>query len=414
MVKNMRQKVQRIGGIKKAYKYEIFPNETQTQIINQTIGCCRFVWNWALGLRKEYKDNGLKLTDLELSKKLTELKKTEDKKWLNDVNAQALIAELNNQKTAFKRFFDNCKKKIKGKKGFPRFKSRGDKESFSNQQDQFFRQNRIIFDGCKDGWAKLSVLKIKDIPIRIHRPWSGQIQTVTISKTTSGRYFASVLCETGLDNIPLKKVSKNKTIGIDRGLKDFIVTSTGEKIPHPKYLVKYIGRLKVLQRRLSNKQESNKEFKTSNRYKILRIKLAKVHEKIANYRKDFLHKLTFELTNKENISTIGLENLNVSGMLKNRKLSKSISDSGWYEFERQLIYKGIWNGINIHKIDRFYPSSKTCSCCGYVLEELKLSSRDWICPKCKTEHDRDINAAINIKETTLRELQSNSGLSGST
>ena len=243
-------------------------------------------------------------------------------------------------------------------------------------------EERIFFPKFKEG-----------IKVRIHRKLSKgcKVKQATFSKTPTGKFFVSILVETNEQPIT-KIIDPQKAIGIDVGLKDFAILSNGKKISHPKVLSKYERKLTRYQRRLSKKRKGS-----HNRGKA-RLKVALIHEKIANVRMDFIHKLTHELVNDSQVDLFALEDLNVSGMMKNHKLSKSISDSAWYTFKRILKYKAEWLGKKVIEIGRFYPSSKTCSVCGYKKEDLTLDVRQWECPNCHTTHDRDINAAINIQK----------------
>jgi len=366
--------------ILKAYKYQLNPKLSQIEILNKHLGCARFIYNWGLSQKIElYKNNKQKLSCFDLINKLTQLKKQESTIWLQEVYSQILQQSLRNLDSAFKRFF-------KEKKGFPRFKSKKNKCSFSIPQNVKvnFHNNTIYLP------------KIGEIKFRNSREFTGKIKTCTISRTPTNKYFVSILVETP-ESIPDKHIVKeDQTVGIDLGLIDFATLSTGETIHNPKYLNKSLKRLKCLQRRHARKKKSSK-----NREKH-RIKLAKQHERVTNQRNDFLHKVSTKII-REN-QTIILEDLNVSGMMKNHKLAKSISDVSWSTFIQYLKYKSEWYGRNLFFIDRFEPSSKKCNNCGSLNKELELSDRTWICEICNTEHDRDMNAAINIKKIGLENI----------
>jgi len=348
----------------KAFKYRIYPTKNQIILLNKHFGACRYVYNLALETKQmAYLGAKINLTWIDLSKQLTELKK--EAIWLKEINAQALVYAIKNVDTAYKNFYNGS--------GFPKYKSKHkSKDSFYAGQNVRIKENKIYFRKFSDG-----------VNIKIHRPYKGEIKTCYISRSKTGKYFASVLCDT--KEMPLKKPKKVKDIiGVDLGLKTFLVTSENESVENPKYLRKSEKRLKYLSRKFSK----NKGKKT-------RIKLAKLHEKVANQRKDFIHKQSTRLV--LNSEAIAIENLNIKGLLKNRKLSKSISDVGWGMFTEQLKYKAEWYGVELFEVGRFDPSSKKCSTCGSIKEELKLSERSWECGNCGAVHDRDFNAAINIK-----------------
>jgi putative transposase len=360
----------------KAYKYRLNPNNEQIILLNKHIGACRFIYNLALETKQiAYVGNKHNLSCFELHSQLKDLK--EELPWLKEVNSQSLQQAITNLDKAYTTFF-------KGQTSFPKFKKKSNGGSFN------IPQNVKIID------CKLIIPKFTNkngIDIVLHREIKGEVRQATISRTPTGKYFVSILCETGEKNKVKPKIKEETTIGIDLGIKDFAITSNGDVFTNPKYLRKAQSKLKYIQRKYSK-----------NKGKRTKRKLAKLHEKITNKRKDFLHKVSTKLI-REN-QTICLENLNVSGMLKNHKLAQSISDVSWSTFVNMLEYKADWYGVNILKIGRFEPSSKTCSCCGYINNVLTLSDREWICVKCNTEHDRDINAAINIKNFSLRKILS--------
>lgn len=311
-----------------------------------------------------YLNNGKTLNYNICSKALSTLKKT-DFPWLKEANSQSLHVALINLESAYNRFFKKQNK-------FPRFKKKSENQSFC--VPQFFKIDR-----------QLHIPKMKEgIDIVLHRKLEGVPKQVTISKTPTDKYFASILCE-----VPTKSKPKTgKSIGIDLGITDFIVTSDGEKVKNPNFSRSIKQKLSKAQKHLSRKT------KGSNRYKRQRKKVARIHEKITNSRRDFQHKLSTRLINECDI--ISLESLAVKNMVKNGNLSYSISDSSWSSFVSMLEYKAKWYGKEIRKIDRWYPSSKTCSGCDYIIDKLPLSVRKWQCPKCGENHCRDINAAKNI------------------
>ena len=363
----------------KSYKYRLYPKGKSEQQILRNLGCARWVYNWALQRKIDtYKVDGKSISGFALMRELTVLKKQEETCWLKEVDAHSLQKSIIHVETAFTNFF-------REKKGFPSFKSRHGRQSFKidTTVNCDFDRNRIRLP--KTGWLKCV----------FSRTFTGEIRHAVVSRETTGKYFISILVEDG-QSIPEKpEPNISNAVGVDLGLKDFAVLSTGERIPHPKTLRKHEKQLKKLQRTVSRK------VKGSNRRRKSRVRLAKKHEKVRNVRKDFLHKLSTQLV-REN-QTVCMENLNVSGMLKNHCLARSISDSGWSEFRRKVRYKCEWNGKNYIEIGRFDPSSKMCGKCGYINPDLKLSNRSWTCPRCSVILDRDKNAAENIAWFAFRE-----------
>lgn len=356
----------------KAYKFRIYPTKKQEDILAQSFGSCRFVYNHFLRQRIDfYTTNKGKekqgLTYCDTAKMLTKLKKQEEFEWLNTPNSQCLQQSLRHLDIAYNNFFNK-------RAEFPKFHKKGNKQSFL--VPQHFR-----IDVSK---KQLNIPKLDPIKIVLHRDILGTMKSVNISKTPSGKYHASILCEVEQKVKPKKNGNK---IGIDLGLKSFFVSSDGKIIDSPKYLRQSENKLKRLQRLLSRK------VKGSNNRNKARVKAARIHEKIKNQRTDFLHKLSHLLV-AENQS-IFAEDLNVKGMVKNHCLAKSISDSGWSEFIRQIKYKSEWNGITFAQIDRFFPSSKRCYQCGWINETLTLKDREWAC-QCGKTVNRDLNAAQNI------------------
>ena len=372
----------------RAYKYRIYPTEEQKVLLAKTFGCCRFVYNWALNLKIEvYKQEKKSIGNVELTNRMRSELKTEHE-WLGEVNSQALQSALRNLDTAYKNFFRDTHAV-----GFPKFKSRKQKQSFQCPQH------------CSVDFGKgtISIPKAKDIPAVLHRRFKGTVKTVTISMTPSGRYFASVLVGTSMQEMKPSEPKRDTTVGIDLGIKSLAVCSDGRTFDNPKNLQRSLDRLKLLQKRLSRKQKGS-----ANRNKA-RIRVARLQEHIANSRKDSLHKITHALTHDSQVRTICMEDLNVKGMQRNHHLAQAVGDASFGMFLTLLEYKCSWYGMNLIKIDRFAPSSKTCGKCGHMYKGLNLSERSWTCPECGTHHDRDFNAACNIKEFGLKALPTERG-----
>ena len=372
----------------RAYKYRIYPTDEPKVLFAKTFGCCRFVYNWALNLKIEaYKLEKKSVAYKEVQNRMVnELKK--ENQWLTEVNSQALLNSIRNLDTAYKNFFRDTHAV-----GFPRFKSRKNRQSFQCPQH------------CSVDFGKgtVSIPKAKDIPAVLHRRFKGTVKTVTVSMTPSGKYFASVLVYTTIQELPASAIQGDTALGIDLGIKSLAVCSDGRTFDNPKNLQHSLDRLALLQKRLSRKQKGS-----ANRNKA-RIRVARLQEHIANCRKDNLHKITHVLTHDSQVRTLCMENLNVKGMQSNHHLAQAVGDASFGMFLTMLEYKCRWYGVNLVKIDRFAPSSKTCGQCGYVYKGLKLSERSWTCPECGTHHDRDFNAACNIKEFGLKALPTERG-----
>lgn len=354
----------------KSYKFRFYPTKEQEKILLQTFGCVRVVYNHFLNVRKEsYEKDKISISYQATSSLLTKLKKTEEKKWLNDVSCVPLQQTLRHLQTAYISFF-------KQQNGYPKFKKKSDTQSAEYTKSSFTFKNE-----------KLTLAKIKlPLKIKMSRRIKGEVSSVTISKNSLNRYFVSFCVK---EDIKPKEKLKSK-IGIDLGLASFATISNGEKVENPKHLKKYEKKLAKEQRRFAKKQIGSK-----NRAKA-KLKVARVYSKIKNTRNDFLHKLSTKLINENQV--ICVEDLVVKNMVRNRNLSKSILDVSWSEFVRQLEYKSKWYGRDFVKVGRFFPSSKTCSNCKHVLKELPLGVREWRCSGCDSVHDRDVNAAKNILE----------------
>jgi len=360
----------------KAYKFRLNPTKDQKVMIEKHIGSCRFVYNWALAEKiKTYEQTGKSISQFDLNKKITALK--EEKIWLTEVNSQSLQGMTRNLESAFTKFF-------REKTGFPNFKSK------KNPIQSFPIPQHYTVDF---GNNTLKLPKIGVVKAILHRKFEGTLKVATLSKSYIGKYHISILVDDEKSLPEKQEFLPETTIGVDVGIKDFAILSNGEKIENPKYLKASIKKLKALQRQVSRKVKGS-----NNRRKAI-YKLAKLHEKITNQRNDFQNKLSFKLTSEN--QAIALENLNVAGMIKNHCLAQSISDAAWSSFVTKLQYKAEWCGKTILRIGRFQPSSKICNNCGYYNQDLTLKIREWVCPDCNTFHDRDVNAAINIKKFAL-------------
>jgi len=358
--------------INKTYRFRIYPTAKQEQNLARHFGHSRFVYNYFLNQRKEQYQSDKKSDNYyKQAASLTKLKKEEGTEWLKEVNSQTLQFALKSLDSAYTNFF-------RGNAKFPRFKSRRHKNSFTIPQ----------FGRIDDG--KLNIPKFKEgIKIKIHRELKGKIGKMSITRTPTGKYFVSIFTEQEIEQL----TKTDKVLGIDLGLKDFVITSDNKKFKNNRYTKKYARELKKAQQHLSRKQ------KGSNGFEKQKLKVAKIHENISNSRLDALHKVSKELIDENQI--ICIEDLNVKGMIKNRKLSKHIADASWGNFVNLLQYKADWYGREVVKINRWYPSSKTCNECGWINQDLNLSDREWT---CKNGHklDRDLNASQNILKEGLK------------
>jgi putative transposase len=357
----------------KAYKFRIYPDKEQEVLLAKTFGCCRFVWN---KLVENFNSNSKEFINEKT------LKDTPEFEFLKEVSASTLQQKRNDFIEFKKQFFN---KKRKAKLGRPSFKKKSNRQSFRlpNQKFKLDQENSVVRLE-KIGWVKVVI----DREI----PEDADFRIITVSKTPTGKYFVSILVKQELNPIP----STGKVVGIDLGIKDLFILSNGQAINNPKWFRKNQAKLKRAQKHLSRKT------KGSNRYIKQRIKVARIHEYITNSRTYFLHNISTALV--RTFDVISVEDLNVSGMLKNHKLSKSISDASWSTFVTMLEYKCDWYGKVLVKINRFFPSSKTCSSCGHKEDKMPLKIREWTCPSCGSKHDRDLNASINILKEGWRSL----------
>jgi putative transposase len=365
----------------KAYKYAILPTSEQKQSLARFFGCCRFVYNLGLQVKMQAWRSARKpLNYIELAHQMKELKDTEAT-WLAECPSQTLQMALRNLDNAYTNFFRGA--------GFPRFKSKHDKQSI-----QFPQGVKANFEN-----STIFLPKLKNVTCIFHRKFYGDIKTVTLSKTSTGKYFVSILVDNQTECAAKRPVKEKTAVGIDVGIRSFATLSDGTIFDNPKYLRSNLKRLRVEQRRLSRRfRKGAKEQSKS--YQKQKLTVALLHERIRNQREDYLHKASTYIIKSSD--TVSLEDLNIKGMMQNDKLALAIGEVGWHKFTSMLEYKAEWYGRNIIYIGRFEPSSKLCSHCGTIFKELSLKDRSWTCQSCGTTHDRDCNAAKNIKNFGLR------------
>ena len=358
--------------VKYTYRFRLYPNKEQRILIAKHFGCSRFLYNHFLARRtKEYLTTGRSNNFVRDCKELTELKKQDEHTWLKEVNSQSLQQAIKNLDAAYGNFFEKRAK-------FPKFKNKHDKQSFRVPQNIRLVEDRLVIPKFLEG-----------IKCKVHRPVNEEISFATITKNKSGQYHCTLMVEKEVEQHKKTK----KEVGIDLGIKTLAVDSDGKEYENIRPLKSLKHKIKRTQRKLSKRRHKTTN-KQSKRVEKLRRKLAKLHQKAKDVRQNHLHQTTKRLIDENQV--IYLETLAVKNMMKNHCLAGAIADCGWYELTRQLEYKAAWYGRTIVKIDRFFPSSKTCSECHHIKQDLTLKDREWDCPECGTHHDRDVNAAKMI------------------
>ena len=381
--------------MERGFKYRIYPNASQRDQIARTLGCCRFVYNRALDVKKSaYAKTGKTVSWAELSRMLPAWKRDSETSWLAQADSMALQQSVRDLDRAYKNFFRRVREG--GKPGFPKFKSR-----------RHSRQSNPTKGGKVVDRNHIALPKLGTVRAKVSRPLQGRFMSVTVSLDAAGRYFATFLCT----DVPTKDTpATDRKVGIDLGVETLATLSDGRKIGNPRHLKKYERKLAREQRRLSRRKGTRRGEKPSGRYLKQRKRVARIHAKIADARTDTLHKVTTMLADENQV--LCMEDLNAKGMMRNCHLAKAVSDASFGEFARLLEYKCAERGRTLVKVGRFYPSSKTCSGCGHRLDALPLSVRSWDCPVCGAHHDRDVNAARNILAEGKRVLSNTEGTAG--
>ena len=356
--------------VRKGFKYRLYPNQAQEALLAVQFGHKRYIYNWGIEQSRERYPGYKTLAD-----QLPDMKRSAELSWLKAAHSQVLQQALMDLNKAYQNFFEK-------RAGYPRFKGKRARQS-------------IRYPQPKPGWIsadqrRINLPKVGWVKVKIHRPLEGVMKFVTVSRTKSGQYFVSI-------NVEVETKEPEVTggeVGIDLGLCDFVTLSTGEKVGPEEYLRKAQRKRRRLARWLSRKQPGSRNHEKA------RLRLARLDAHIANQRKDFQHKLSHRLISEHRL--IAIEDLHVRGMMANHSLARSIGDASWSAFAEMLEYKGEWYGCRVVKVDRWYPSSRTCSTCEFVVEQLPLNIREWACPECGTVHDRDVNAAVNLlKQATV-------------
>ncbi len=378
--------------IHKSYKFRLYPNKAQEAVLQNHFGACRFVYNHFLELKiKSYKETKKNLTWVDLANELPKMKQQNETSWLKEVSSIALQQSIIHLDRAYTNFF-------KSGKGFPNFKSK----KFSRKSYTVLNPISIGYDSNRLTIPKFQKTKTCDNRLKciFSRGLEGVIKQATISQDSDGRYYVSILCEIDKELPTKQKPDRNKAIGLDFGVKTFLTFDNGTKIENPLFLKRSLNKLK------KHQQELAKLDKESTRYKSKKEQITRLYSKITRQRKDFLDKLTYKLTHESQVDTICLEDLSIKEMQNqnNSNTNRKISDLAWNMFVQMLQYKCDWYGKNLIKIGRFDPSSKTCSECGYIKHDLTLDDREWECPICNTKHDRDVNAALNIKDFAIPDV----------